>query len=43
LVPAIAEPADRCDQLVDAGEVAAAQRLALDDRKNTSTRFSQDA
>jgi hypothetical protein len=43
LVPASTEPADRRDQLPDAGEVTAPQRLALDDRKKTSTRFSQEA
>jgi len=31
LVPAIAEPADRADELLDAGEVTAAKRLAIDD------------
>jgi hypothetical protein len=31
LVPAVAELADRGHQLLDAGEVTAAQRLALDD------------
>ena len=33
LVPAVAEPPDRCHQLLDAGEVTASQRLALDDRE----------
>ena len=31
LVPAVTEPPDRCHQLFHAGEVPAAQRLALDD------------
>jgi hypothetical protein len=31
LVPAVAEPPDGGHQLLDAGEVATAQRLALDD------------
>jgi hypothetical protein len=31
LVPAIAEPADRADELLDAGEVAAAKHLTVDD------------
>jgi hypothetical protein len=33
LVPAIAESPDRGHQFLDAGEVAAAERLALDDRE----------
>jgi hypothetical protein len=33
MVPAVAEPPDRCHQLLDAGEVTASQRLALDDRE----------
>jgi hypothetical protein len=31
LVPAVTEPPDRCHHLLHAGEVPAAQRLALDD------------
>jgi hypothetical protein len=31
LVPAIAEPADRANERLEAGEVTAAQRLAVDD------------
>jgi len=39
LIPAVAEPGDGGDQLLDVGEVAAAQGLAFDDRETTSTRF----
>jgi hypothetical protein len=33
LVPAVAQPRDRCHQLLDVGEVTASERLALDDRE----------
>jgi hypothetical protein len=33
LVPASAEPADRAGELLDAGEVAPAKGLAVDDRE----------
>jgi hypothetical protein len=33
LIPAVAEPTDHRNQLLNTGEVAAAQRLAIDDGK----------
>jgi hypothetical protein len=42
LVPAVAEPADRGHQLLHAGEVTAAQRLALDAGQGHLDQFSQD-
>ena len=33
LIPAVAEPTDRCHQRIHAGDVAATERLALDDRE----------
>jgi hypothetical protein len=34
LVPALAEPTDRGGEVLDAGEVAAAKRLAVDDEED---------
>ena len=43
LVPALAEPTDRCGEIVDAGEVTAAKRLTVDDGEEHLDRLSQDA
>jgi hypothetical protein len=43
LVPALAEAIDGGGELIDAGEVATAKGLTVDDGEDTSTRLSQDA